>query len=289
MILNIRAELWFKFTPRRRTTPPPRVAGSPLRPDKQMGINRIIYNRPKGWKNNPSSASGGLKVKSVSNEQLNLAQQPVRANDEATNRPDPSGSVYDDQELVRRAQNDDAWAIEQLVLRYQKKVYAIAFQMLDGDAEEARDRTQDAFLQAFRRIKQFKGKSSFYTWLYRIVINKCIDARRRRQRWKKIFFPWRFEKNDDAAAETALEDYPDTNQTSDPLATASRRQLEEDVNRTLKKLSERQRTIFQLKVFQEMSIAEIAETMGLAEGTVKTHLFRATRIVQKQLKHWARV
>ena len=225
----------------------------------------------------------------MSDKQLNLAQQPVRANDDAVNGPSPSGVVYDDIELVRRAQNDDAWAIEQLVLRYQKKVYAIAFQMLDGDAEEARDRTQDAFLQAFGRIKQFKGQSSFYTWLYRIVINKCIDARRRRQRWKKIFFPWRFEKNKDTAAETSLEDYPDSERNADPLEMASRRQLEEDVNRTLRHLSERQRTIFQLKVFQEMSIAEIAESMGLAEGTVKTHLFRATRIVQMQLKDWARV
>jgi RNA polymerase sigma-70 factor (ECF subfamily) len=225
----------------------------------------------------------------VSNEQLNLAQQSVRANDEATTGPDPSGPVYDDEELVRRAQKDDPWAIEQLVLRYQKKVYAIAFQMLAGDAEEARDRTQDAFLQAFRKIKQFKGKSTFYTWLYRIVINICIDARRRRQRWKKVFFSRRFEKNNAALMETSLEDYPDTRQDSDPLETASRRQLENDVNSALRKLSERQRTIFKLKVFQEMSIAEIAESIGLAEGTVKTHLFRATRIVQKQLKGWARV
>jgi RNA polymerase sigma-70 factor (ECF subfamily) len=253
-----------------------------------MGINRNLYNRPRGEDNNPSSASGGLKVKSVSNEQLNLAQQPVRANDNAANGPDPSGPVYDDQELVRRAQNDDPWAIEQLVLRYQKKVYAIAFQMLAGDAEEAQDRTQDAFLQAFRKIKQFKGKSTFYTWLYRIVINTCLDARRRRRRWKKVFFPWRFEKNNDALTETSLEEYPDTNSNSDPLATASRRQLEDDVNSALSKLSERQRTIFQLKVFQEMSIAEIAESMGLAQGTIKTHLFRATRVVQKQLKSWAR-
>jgi len=254
-----------------------------------MGINRNIYRRPKGRGNSHSSASGGLKVKSVSDKQLNRAQQPEHANDDGVNGPDPSGVVYEDEELVRRAQNDDAWAIEQLVLRYQKKVYAIAFQMLDGDAEEARDRTQEAFLQAFRRLKQFKGKSSFYTWLYRIVINKCIDARRRRQRWKKIFFPWRFEKDNNTAAETSLEDYPDSDRSADPLETASHRQLEEDVNRTLKKLSQRQRTIFQLKVFQEMSIAEIAESMGLAEGTVKTHLFRATRIVQKQLKDWARV
>ncbi len=225
----------------------------------------------------------------MSDEHLNLARQPSHINDHLAIAPDSSGPVYTDEELVRRAQSDDSWAIEQLVLRYQKKIHAIAFQMLSGDAEEARDRTQDAFLQAFRKIKQFKGKSSFYTWLYRIVINTCIDARRRRRRWREIFFAGRYERDKGAASESSLENFADTDRNSDPLATASRRQLEDDVKSVLKNLSARQRTIFQLKVFQEMSIAEIAETMGLAEGTVKTHLFRATRIVQKQLKHWARV
>jgi RNA polymerase sigma-70 factor (ECF subfamily) len=225
----------------------------------------------------------------VSDEQLNLAQQPEHSREDTAKIPVSSGQVYTDEELVRRAQNDDSWAIEQLVLRYQQKVYAIVFQMLAGDAEEARDRTQDVFLQAFRSIKQFKGKSSFYTWLYRIVINTCIDARRRQNRWKKIFFSWRFDKDKDAPPDNSLEEIADANPDSDPLATASGRQLEDDVKSALMKLPQRQRTIFQLKVFQEMSIAEIAESMGLAQGTVKTHLFRATRTVQKQLKGWAGV
>jgi RNA polymerase sigma-70 factor (ECF subfamily) len=229
------------------------------------------------------------KVKRVSNKRLNLAKQNSSAIDDVSNEPRSSSPVYADDELVRRAQMEDPWAIEQLVLRYQKKVYAIAYQMLSGDAEEARDRTQDAFLQAFRKIKQFRGKSSFYTWLYRIVINTCIDARRRRKRWKEIFFPGRLDKNKDHAPQTSLEEFPDTKGNSDPLATVSRRQLEGDVKSALNNLSERQRTIFQLKVFQEMSIAEIAGSMGLAEGTVKTHLFRATRAVQKQLKGWTDV
>ena len=225
----------------------------------------------------------------MSDEQLNLAQQPEHSHEDTEKIPVSSGPVYTDEELVRRAKNDDPWALEQLVLRYQQKIYAIAYQMLDGDAEEARDRTQDAFLKAFRNIRRFKGKSSFYTWLYRIVINTCIDARRRHRRWKEIFFPWRFEKNKDEAPENSLEEFPDANPNSDPLATASGRQLEDDVKSALKKLSKRQRTIFQLKVFQEMSIAEIAEALELAEGTVKTHLFRATQVVQKQLKGWAEV
>ena len=225
----------------------------------------------------------------MSNERLNLAQQLEPPDAEQANKTGSPGPVYADEELVRRAKADDPWAIEQLVLRYQQKVYAIAYQMLDGDAEEARDRTQDAFLQAFRSIKRFKGKSSFYTWLYRIVINTCIDARRRRNRWKEVFFPWRLDRDKDGAEKNLLEEFADADPGSDPLAAASGRQLEDDVKSALDKLSRRQRTIFQLKVFQEMSIAEIAETMELAEGTVKSHLFRATRIVQEQLKGWAGV
>ena len=223
----------------------------------------------------------------MSNKQLNLAQQPEQTEDDPANMTDSPGPVYADEELVKRAKNDDPWAVEQLVLRYQQKVYAIACQMLAGDAEEARDRTQDIFLQAFRNIKRFKGKSSFYTWLYRIVINTCIDSRRRQNRWKKIFFPSRFDKNRDEAPDNSLEEIADANPNSDPLAAASGRQLEDDVKSAVNKLPQRQRAIFQLKVFQEMSIAEIAEALELAEGTVKTHLFRATRTVQKQLKGWA--
>jgi RNA polymerase sigma-70 factor, ECF subfamily len=222
----------------------------------------------------------------VSDKQLSLAKQNSYEFGDLSNGSGAINPVYDDNELVRRAQNDDMWAIEQLVLRYQKKVYTIAYQMLSGDAEEAQDRTQDAFLKAFRKIKQFKGNASFYTWLYRIVVNTCLDARRRRRRWKEIFLPWRSEKTEEAAFGSPLEEYPDTDRNSNPLSTVSKQQLEDDVKNAMNILSERQRSIFQLKIFQEMSISEIAKTMGLAEGTVKTHLFRATQVIQKRLKGW---
>lgn len=223
----------------------------------------------------------------MSDKQLSLAKKNSYEFNDLPKSTGLSKPVYDDKELVRRAQNDDPWAIEQLVLRYQKKVYAIAYQMLSGDAEEAQDRTQDAFLKVFRKIKQFKGNASFYTWLYRIVINTCLDARRRRRRWKDIFFPWRLEKNKEAESTTYLEEYPDTTHSANPLSTVSNQQLENDVKSAMNTLSERQRSIFQLKIFHEMSISEIAKMMGLAEGTVKTHLFRATQVIQKQLKGWA--
>ena len=227
-----------------------------------------------------------LKVKSVSDEHLNLARQDSYEFDDLSSDPSVSNPVYEDKELVRRAQNDDSWAIEQLVLRYQKKVYQIAYQMLGGDEQEAQDRTQDAFFKAFRKIKQFKGNASFYTWLYRIVVNTCLDARRRRRRWKEIFFPWRLEIHKEETSPSYLIEYPDTNKHSNPLSMVRKQQLEKDVKKAMNTLSERQRDIFQLKIFNEMSIPEIAQMMNLAEGTVKTHLFRATKVIQKKLKRW---
>jgi len=227
-----------------------------------------------------------LKVNSVSDEHLSLAKQDLYEFDDSSSDPSESNPVYGDEELVRRAQNDDPWAIEQLVLRYQKKVYQIAYQMLGGDEQEAQDRTQDAFLKAFRKIKQFKGNASFYTWLYRIVINTCLDSRRQKRRWKEIFFPWRLERQKEESSTPSLEEYPDPNRNSNPLSAVRKRQLENDVKKVMNTLSERQRDIFQLKIFHEMSIPEIAQMMNLAEGTVKTHLFRATQVIQKKLKGW---
>ena len=118
------------------------------------------------------------------------------------------------------------------------------------------------------------------------MINTCLDARRRRRRWKEIFFPRRLEKHREETPPVSLEEYPDTSKNSNPLSTVRKRQLESDVKKAMNTLSERQRSIFQLKIFHEMSIPEIAQMFNLAEGTVKTHLFRATQVIQKNLRAW---
>ena len=222
----------------------------------------------------------------MSEETLNLVEIYRRKSDAISKNSGHSYQGLRDEELVIRAQNDDPWAIEQLIRRYQRKVYAIAYQMSFADVEAAKDCVQEAFLQAFRSIKKFKAKSSFYTWLYRIVVNTCIDARRRRKRRSRVFSSWRFAKREEKQFNSFLEDCPDHNENINPLSALSHRQLEMDVKNALKLLSEKQRTVFQLKVFQEMSIPEIAEIMDLAEGTVKTHLFRATQMVRNRLRQW---
>jgi RNA polymerase sigma-70 factor (ECF subfamily) len=177
--------------------------------------------------------------------------------------------------------------VDRLIRRYQKKVYALAYQMSGADAEDARDNAQEAFIQVFRNLGRFEGRSRFSTWLYRVVVNTCLDARRRRRRWLNLIFSRRPEKGNEAEADTMLENLPAPEDTTDPVSNVSGQELRRDVTDALRRLSEKQRTVFQLKVFQEMSVPEIAAVTGMAEGTVKSHLFRATQNVREQLHRWA--
>jgi RNA polymerase sigma-70 factor, ECF subfamily len=206
----------------------------------------------------------------------------------ATIPPEGDGAAsVEETELVRRAQAADPWAVDQLIRRYQKKVYAIAYQVCGFDAEEARDSAQEALLQVFRHIDRFEGRSRFSTWVHRVAVNTCLDAKRRRRRWLRMILPRRPDPGD-AEPENELENMPAPEEGSDPVTAISGSELKRDVTAALGRLSEHQRNIFQLKVFQEMSIPEIAEITGMAEGTVKSHLFRATRSVREQLHAWAR-
>jgi len=198
----------------------------------------------------------------------------------------PADPVYSDGELVHRSQQGDEWAMEQLIRRYQQKVFRIAYQICSADEDAAKESTQDAFLNAFLNIKKFKGNATFYTWLYRITVNTCIDARRRHKRWRRTFSTWRKQKSPEKQSATILEEYPGKDGNPNPLSQQNRQQLEIDVKKALKGLSDKQRTVFQLKVFQELSIHDIADIMGLAEGTVKSHLFRATQFIQSRLAAW---
>jgi RNA polymerase sigma-70 factor (ECF subfamily) len=192
----------------------------------------------------------------------------------------------DDLALIERAKNRDPVAAEELVRRYQEKAYAIAYRTCSGDAEEAKDLTQEAFLRAFRGLHQFKGQSSFYTWLYRIVVNTCLDGVRRQKRRRWFFPPWRSEEEEKGARDV-LEESPDPDTQGNPAASLNRKELKAQVQKALEGLSSSQRMVFEWKIFDEMSIPEIAKLANIAEGTVKSHLFRATHHVRKALSEWA--
>jgi RNA polymerase sigma-70 factor (ECF subfamily) len=198
----------------------------------------------------------------------------------------PSISLKD-KAVVARAQDGDRTAFGDLVKKYQGKAYAIAYSMCSGDGEEARELTQEAFLRAFRSLKEFRGKSSFYTWFYRILVNTCLDNRRRRGRWEKIFSFWRRDQHEKASSGETNAEYPDPRENSDPMTALSNKQLAQDIRQALASLPEKQRVVFQLKVLHGMQIREIAQIMGSAEGTIKSHLFRATHFMRDALQEWA--
>ncbi len=195
-----------------------------------------------------------------------------------------SVSSWDDEELVYQAKAGKSSAMEELVKRYHKRVYGIAYIMCSENPEEAEDVTQEAFLRAFRGLNRFRGDSSFYTWLYRIALNLCMDKKRRWHRWQRIFMPWRSGKD----LSEPLENTSDQNggEQQNPAAVLRQKELSKDVQRSLRSLPEKQRVAFQLKIFQGLSIREIAQAMGTAEGTVKSHLFRATQSLRGALKEW---
>ena len=199
---------------------------------------------------------------------------------------DASPSRVKDEDLVFRARAHDPSAIEELVHRYQQKAYAIAYHFSDGNGQDAEDLTQEAFLRAFQKLETFRGDSSFYTWFYRILVNVCLDGRRRRKRWRQVFLPWQHDSTDKGLSP---EERPDPEAHERSLKAISENQLSRDIRKSLKSLPEKQRLAFQLKAFHGMSIQEIARTMGTAEGTVKSHLFRATHFLREKFKDWEEV
>lgn len=187
---------------------------------------------------------------------------------------------------IAKIRAHDRDALDALFGRCMQKAFAIAFRLCSGDAEKARDLTQEALLKAVRSIDSFKGEASFSTWLYRIVYTTYLDGRKRFARWKEVFTPWRWARQRGEGDRDIPEDPPDSAAGADPLSVLQGTQLAGELEKALQALPEKQRIVFQFKVLEEMSIKEIAHVMNCAEGTVKSHLFRATRQLQTMLRDW---
>ena len=183
-----------------------------------------------------------------------------------------------DQELVARAQTGDRRAFEELVERHQQKAYHIAFGFA-RDREEAKDLSQEAFLKAFSYLKNFDGRSSFYTWFYRIVVNVCLDYKRRAKRSAAEEFDENVENQMEPSHEPARPRSPDQHVLAG--------QISRKVDAALQTLPAKQKTAFILKNQQGLSIKEIAELMQTAEGTVKVHLHRAVTALRTSLAEFA--
>jgi RNA polymerase sigma-70 factor, ECF subfamily len=191
-----------------------------------------------------------------------------------------------DEELVARAKVDDQKAITELIHRYQPKVYAIAFHLCSEESDEVRDVTQEAFFKAIRSIKKFRGQAAFSTWFYRIVVNTCRDFLRRKRKKDRLFPLWQEKPDGNEVSPEKNKEQPDLKGPNNPMTVFTGKQLADDVRNALMALPDKQRMVFQLKVLQEMTIKEIAQVTGSSEGTIKSHLFRATHSLRNVLKDW---
>src|SRR5258706_7955331 len=184
-----------------------------------------------------------------------------------------SSGRIDDASLIREAQRGNRAAFEELVRHYDQAVLRLALH-LTGSEHEAQDIYQEAFLKAYRNVGSFRFECSFYTWIYRIVTNLCLDGLRKKQ-VRKEDAPVAV----DSSGETydVLERVADVRPGADPERDLMRRELGAQIGRALDKLTPRERMVFELKHYQGLKLRTIGEMLNTTEETAKNTLFRATQ------------
>jgi RNA polymerase sigma-70 factor (ECF subfamily) len=187
----------------------------------------------------------------------------------------------DDSKLLERVRGGERDAYRVLVERYQKRVYNLAYSLLKN-REDAADIAQDAFVKAYRSLEGFKGDASFYTWIYRITNNLCIDFLRKAGPAAKVEYSE--EMSDDSSAEAqagvgVLSSRLGTN----PQRSALRRELAEKMEEALAQLPEKHRAILVLREVDGLSYEELAQVFEIPKGTVMSRLFHARTKMQEIL------
>ena len=182
-----------------------------------------------------------------------------------------------EEQLIRRAQQGDNSAFEQLLLLHQKKVYNLCLRM-SANPDDALDLSQEAFIKAWRSIGQYQFEASFSTWLFRLTSNVCIDFLRRKKRRQETSLTENYDDSDDGAELLV----PDGNPLPEQQAISNETRLE--LAQAMEKLSPDHREILQLRVVEDLPYEQIADILGVRVGTVKSRLARARLSLRKILK-----
>tara|TARA_B100000609_G_scaffold199604_1_gene204826 strand:+ start:10675 stop:11424 length:750 start_codon:yes stop_codon:yes gene_type:complete len=192
----------------------------------------------------------------------------------------------DDQNLVQRCRDGDKHAFRILVARYQKKLFSIAFGMLHHP-EDALDVVQEAFLKVHRYLPKFQGNSSFYTWIYRIVVNLCIDFLRKESRHQAMDYDDGIQHNSET--QQALEGMLLCSQAVDPIKALKNKELGQHIIKAIETLSPNHRAVISLREIEGMSYEEIAQTLECSKGTVMSRLHHARAKLRQQLQQYVDV
>jgi RNA polymerase sigma-70 factor (ECF subfamily) len=188
-----------------------------------------------------------------------------------------------DDRTVRAVLAGDVDRYAELVEQYQGSAIRLAFSLL-GNYEDARDVSQEAFVRAYRSLGRFRGACAFSTWLFRIVINACKDARRQRARRPAIVGRVAAHPPDEEPAGGLFVEVADPGR--DPSEEASDRELARQLSQAIGALPFQQRSALVLHHIHGLAIEETAMVMGCRAGTVKSHLFRAARTLRRRLAPW---
>ncbi len=188
-------------------------------------------------------------------------------------------SRVDDTVLIREAQNGNRAAFEELVRQYDRAVLRLALHMTGSEAD-AQDIYQEAFLKAYRNLGSFRFECSFYTWVYRIVSNLCLDHLRKRQ-VRKEDSP--VVTDEDGTERSVLDQVADGRAGADPERDLMRRELGSYIAKALEKLTPRERMVFELKHYHGMKLRTVGEILNTTEETAKNTLFRATQKLRAEL------
>lgn len=189
----------------------------------------------------------------------------------------------EDSELVDRAQNGERAAFQKLVERYQDKVYSICYGKV-GDEHDAKDVSQDVFIKVYRYLDGFNKDAKFYTWLYRIAVNTCIDFLRKQSRRDKVDYDDTIGRDEEYLEGDDM--LMPSNLGLNPDEALDRKELRKEMLAALEELSEKHRTILNLREVEGLSYREIADVLEISKGTVMSRLYHARRYFQDALRDY---
>jgi RNA polymerase sigma-70 factor (ECF subfamily) len=207
---------------------------------------------------------------------VNQPLSSASKNEEASD----GSSTKGDHDLVQRVQAGDSAAFRALFDKYHRRAFAVAMGVVKNE-DDALDAVQEAFVKVHKNIHKFQGSSSFYTWLYRIVMNVSIDHVRRKSRRKSLDFDERaLHEESEVAGDGALVPHV-TN--ANPGKAALRKELGGAIQAALQELPEHHRAVIVLREIEGMSYEEMAEALEVPKGTIMSRLFHARKKMQAAL------